>query len=151
MKLDDFLHTRQIRFMKLHHPPAYTAHRIAQALHVPGREMAKSVLLKTKHGYVLAVVPATHKVNMEDVRDCLGEPVEMADEEEMDTLFPDCECGAMPPFGSLYHLETLVDETLAKDEEIVIEAQTHEDAIRMAYRDFEAVEHPRRGQFAFRG
>jgi len=142
------LNNRQIRFEKLHHQPAYTANRIAQALHVRGREMAKSVLLRTKHGFVLAVIPATHRVDLEEVRDCLGEKVEIATEEEMATLSPDCERGAMPPFGSLYHLETLVDDTLAKDQEIVFEGQTHGDAIRMAYQDFEAVEQPRMGHFA---
>ena len=150
MKLDDFLTSRHIQFLKLHHTPAYTANRIAQALHVPGREIAKSVLLRTRNGFVLAVIPATHRVDLDEVGECLGEPVEMANEDEMDHIFPDCERGAMPPFGSLYHLETLVDDSLTEDEEIVFEAQTHEDAIRMSYRDFESVEHPRHGHFACR-
>ncbi len=152
MKLDDFLTTRHVPFQKLHHPPVYTANRIAQTLHVPGQEMAKSVLLRTGHGYVLAVVPATHHVDLDDVRECLGEElVDMASEEDMDKVFPDCERGAMPPFGSLYQLPTLVDDSLAQDKEIVFEGQTHEDAIRMSYRDFKAVEHPRTGHFAYRG
>jgi len=151
MKLDEFLSERQVPFQKLAHPPAYAANRIAQALHVPGREMAKSVLLRTGHGHVLAVVPATHQVDLDEIRDCLGEEsVEMACEEEMEQLFPDCERGAMPPFGSLYHLPTIVDRSLTKDEEIVFEAQSHEEAIRMTYRDYEAIEHPRMGQFAHR-
>ena len=77
----------------------------------------------------------------------LGEErIEMGTEEEMDRLFPDCERGAIPPFGSVYHLPTLVDESLAEDEQIVFEAHNHEEAIRMAYRDFEALEHRRKGQ-----
>jgi Ala-tRNA(Pro) deacylase len=151
MKLDELLTSRHIAFERLRHQPAYTANRIAQALHVPGREMAKSVLLRSGHGYVLAVLPATHQVDLEQLRQDLGEErMEMATEEEMDRLFPDCERGAMPPFGSLYQLPTLVDESLAADEEIVFEAQNHEEAIRMRYRDYEAIEHPRKGHFAQR-
>jgi Ala-tRNA(Pro) deacylase len=149
MKLDELLSSRHVPFERLHHRPEYTANRVAQALHVPGREMAKTVVLKTGRGYLLAVLPATHRVDLERVRQDLGEAhVEMASEEEMDRLFPDCERGAMPPFGSLYQLPTLVDESLAQDEEIVFEAQNHEDAIRMTYRDYEALEHPRKGHYA---
>jgi Ala-tRNA(Pro) deacylase len=149
MKLDELLSSHHIPFERLHHRPVYTANRVAQALHVPGREMAKTVLLRTGRGYMLAVLPATHRVDLERVRQDLGdEKVEMASEEEMDRLFPDCERGAMPPFGSLYHLSTLVDESLTKDELIVFEAHNHEDAIRMSYRDYESLEHPRMGHFA---
>jgi Ala-tRNA(Pro) deacylase len=151
MKLDEFLSSRHVAFERLHHRPAYTAGRTAQVLRVPGREVAKTVLLRAGGGYVLAVLPATHRVDLERVRrDLGGERVELATEEEMGQLFPDCERGAAPPFGSLYHLQTLVDESLAEDEEIVFEAQSHEDAIRMTYRDFEALEHPRKGHFGQR-
>jgi Ala-tRNA(Pro) deacylase len=151
MKLDEFLQNRQVAFERLPHRPAYTANRVAQALHVPGKDMVKTVLLKTGHGHVLAVLPATHQVDIDQVRRELGEDwVEMAPEEDMDRLFPDCERGAMPPFGSLYNLPTVVDETLTQDEQIVFEGENHEEAIRMAYRDYEAVEHPRHGHFACR-
>jgi Ala-tRNA(Pro) deacylase len=148
MKLDEFLFNQQVPFERLRHQPVYTANRMAQALHVPGREVAKTVLLRTNQGYALAVLPATRRVDLVRVRDDLGEDVAMASEEEMDRVFPDCERGAMPPFGSLYHLPTIVDESLAEDEQIVFESQNHEEAIRMAYRDYEALEHPRRGHFA---
>jgi Ala-tRNA(Pro) deacylase len=149
MKLDELLTSRQIPFERLHHRPAYAANRVAQMLHVPGQEMAKSVLLRTGHGYVLAVLPASYQVDLARLRAELGEDqVEMAAESEMDPLFPDCERGALTPFGSLYHIPTVVDESLAQDEKIVFEAQNHEDAIRMAYRDYEALEHPRLGHFA---
>jgi Ala-tRNA(Pro) deacylase len=152
MKLDEFLTTRRVPFEKLTHRPAYTANRIAQMLHVPGRHLAKSVLLRTGHGYALAVLPATHRVDLNKVRDCLGEErMELASEDDMQRLFPDCETGAMPPFGSLYQLPTVVDDSLAEDKEIVFENQTHDKAIRMAYSDYEEVEHPRHGRFAERG
>jgi Ala-tRNA(Pro) deacylase len=151
MKIDEFLTNQGVTFERLHHRPAYTANRVAQALHVRGQEMAKTVLLRTGHGYMLAVLPATRRVDLDRLRQELdGEQVGLATEGEMGQLFPDCERGAVPPFGSLYRLPTLVDESLAADEKIVFEGQTHEDAIRMAYRDYEAVEHPRRGHFACR-
>jgi Ala-tRNA(Pro) deacylase len=149
MKLDELLTSRRISFERLHHRPAYTAQRMAQLLHVPGQEVAKTVLLRTDEGYVMSVLPANYQVDLEQVRQCLGaEWVQLASEAEMDRLFPDCERGAMPPFGSLYHLQTLVDEKLAEDDQIVFEAQNHEEAIRMAYCDYEALEHPRKGHFA---
>src|SRR5262249_44732036 len=87
MRLDEFLSERHVPFQKMPHQPAYTANRIAQTLHVPGREVAKSVLLRTGHGHILAVVPATHRVDLDEIRDCLGEEtVEMAPEEDMDQL-----------------------------------------------------------------
>ncbi len=151
MNLDEFLDSRHVPFERLRHRAAYSANRVAQALHVPGKEVAKSVLLRTGRGYALAVLPSTHQVDLESARRDLGEErVEMANEDEMERLFPDCERGALPPFGSLYQMPTLVDDSLAEDEQIVFEGQTHEDAIRMAYRDYEAVEHPRHGHFARR-
>src|SRR5262249_27109288 len=120
-------------------------------LHVPGKEMAKTVLLRSDRGYVLAVLPATHRVNLDEIRAKLElTDVELAGEGEMGRIFPDCELGAIPPFGSFYHLPTLVDESLAEDDEIVFEAGTHEEAIRMSYKDYEEIEHPVKGRFAHR-
>lgn len=151
MKIDEFLTSRQVPFTRLPHRPAYTANRVAQTLHVPGQEMAKSVLVRTPHGHVLAVLPATHRVDLDRLRLDLDErEAELATESEMEQLFQDCERGAIPPFGSLYQLTTVVDESLTADDEIVFESQNHEEAIRMAYRDYEAVEHPRVGHFGQR-
>ncbi|MCI0639737.1 MAG: YbaK/EbsC family protein [Gemmataceae bacterium] len=151
MRIDELLMHRQVPHQRLHHSPAYTAHRIAQLLHVPGKELAKSVLLRTTDGYTLAVLPATHYVDLERMRQELqDDDIDLASEGEMQRVFPDCETGAMPPFGSLYNVPTIVDDSLAEDEEIVFEGPTHEEAIRMAYRDYEEVEHPRHGRFARR-
>src|SRR5438552_623318 len=120
MNIDEFLCSQQVPFERLRHRPVYSANRVAQVLHVPGKEVAKTVLLRAGGGYALAVLPATHRVDLDRVRVDLGEEqVEMATEEEMDRLFPDCERGALPPFGSLYSLPTVVDEALAADEQIV--------------------------------
>ena len=149
MKVDELLTNHHVPFERLHHRPVYTANRIAQELHVPGKEMAKTVLLRSDRGYVLAVLPATHRVDLMEIRDKLGfEDVEMAGEGEMNRLFPDCDVGAIPPFGSLYRLTTVVDESLAEDEKIVFETQNHEEAIRMSYKDYEEIEHPVRGRFS---
>jgi Ala-tRNA(Pro) deacylase len=149
MKFDELLTLRQVPFQRLRHPTIYGANRIAQNLHVPGREMAKTVLLRTEEGYVLTVLPANRRVELDKVQECLNEDwVEMASEAEMTRIFPDSEVGAMPPFGSLYHVRTLVDESLAEDEEIVFEGHNHEEAIRMSYKDYEALEHPLKGHFA---
>lgn len=151
MKLDELLVSRHIAFQRLPHRRTYTANRMAQALHVKGHEVAKTVLVRTGRGHALVVLPATHHIDLDQLRDDLGEDrVELASEEEMGRLFPDCECGAVPPFGSLYQMPTIMDESLAQDESIVFESQGHEQAIRMAMADYEAVEHPRRGHFAHR-
>jgi Ala-tRNA(Pro) deacylase len=148
MSLDDFLNQRHVAYERLQHPPVFTASRIARILHIPGKEVAKTVLVRVDQDYVLVVLPATHHVDLERVRQQLGaQHVELAREQEMAQLFPDCETGAIPPFGSLYHLTTLVDESLTDDEEIVFEAQNHHEAIRLAYRDFVEQEHPCIGHF----
>jgi Ala-tRNA(Pro) deacylase len=150
MKIDELLTKRHVPFQTMHHAPAFTASRMAEVLHVTGQEVAKPVLLRTGRGYVLVVVPANRFVDLQRIREWLGDvPVEMASEDEMDQLFPNCERGAIPPFGSVYHIDTLVDDTLAQDEQIVFQAGTHEDAIRMTYHDYEVVEHPLRGDFTY--
>src|SRR5579884_998504 len=151
MRLDELLTQRHIPFERLRHRPTFTANRMAQALHVPGKEVAKSVLLRADSGYVLAVLPATHQVDLSRVREELGQSgVEFASEREIEKLFPDCEPGAHLPFGSLYNLPTLMDESLTEDKEIVFEGQNHEEAYRMSLQDYEALEHPRKGRFARR-
>src|SRR6266478_5731083 len=135
MQIDELLSSRQIPFERLSHLPAFTANRVAQILHIRGKDVAKCVVLKCNRGYFLAVLPAPYKIDLACICRELGEEnVEMAAEEEIQQLFPDCEVGAMPPFGSLYHLPTYVDESLADESRIVFEAQCHEEAIRMNYR-----------------
>src|SRR4051812_31953266 len=111
MRLDEFLTEQHVPFNRLPHRPAYAANRVAQMLHVPGKDMAKSVLLKTHDGYLLAVLPATHRVDMDRLRQQMRDDfVTLASESDIERVFPDCERGAMPPFGSLYEVPTLVDE-----------------------------------------
>ncbi len=150
MRVDEMLTSRHVPFQAMRHRPTFTANRMAQVLHVPGKEVAKSVLLRSGKDYVLVVLPATHYVDMERIRRRLGEAdVEMANEQDMASVFPDCETGAMPPFGSLYRVHTLVDDALAEDEEIVFENQSHQEAIRMRFADFDSLEHPIKGRFSY--
>ncbi|MGH7171059.1 MAG: aminoacyl-tRNA deacylase [Gemmataceae bacterium] len=149
MRLEDLLVSRHIAFQRLPHRRTYTANRMAQALHVKGRLVAKTVLLRTGQGHLLAVLPATHHIDLEQLREDLDDKrIALANEDDMDRLFPDCERGAVPPFGSLYQVPTIMDDSLAEDESIVFEAADHEQAIRMALQDYEAIEHPRRAHFA---
>ena len=142
-KLKRFLDDQDIRYVVINHSPAYTAQQIAAAAHIPGRELAKIVMVKADGELVMAVVVATSKVSLILLKETTGaERVEVAHEDEFSGVFPDCELGAMPPFGNLYGLKVYVDRALAEDEQIAFNAGTHTQLIQMAYRDFEATVRP---------
>src|SRR4051812_17669347 len=99
MKLDQFLTERQIPFERMFHRHAHTAHQLAEYLHIPGKDVAKTVLLRSPHGYILAVLPATDRVDLDRMRRDIGEDqIEMACEQEIEQVFRDCERGVLPPF-----------------------------------------------------
>ncbi len=136
-KLQEFLDSQGVKYVSIRHSPAFTAQEIAASAHIPGRELAKTVVVKLDDRYAIVVLPATEMVHMNRLREQTGaERVELASEEELRTLFPDCEVGAMPPFGNLYDLETFVSPSLADDEEIAFNAGTHTELIRMACEDY---------------
>lgn len=125
------------------HRTAYTAQQVAAEEHVPGRIMAKTVILVANDGFVLAVLPAPLRVDVQALREALGkDTLRLATETEFSALFPDSETGAMPPFGNLYGLPVYVDSTLAGAKEIVFNAGTHRDTIRMRYEDFARLARP---------
>ena len=143
MNVQQFLSQSGRPFQVIEHPTTYTAQAVAQAVHVPGEEVAKTVVLKAGDNYVMAVLPATRHINFDKAKAAFQSgPVLLAAEAEFARLFPDCERGALPPFGSRYGLTTVVDEGLTRDEEIVFEGNTHHEAIRMRYDDYAALEHP---------
>jgi Ala-tRNA(Pro) deacylase len=144
MRVPDFLVERSVPFETLLHPPAYTAQKRARFLHVPGREVAKAVLLHAPGGYVLAVLPATQHVDTERLAEALGGPVRVADDDEIAQVFRDCEWGVVPPFGTLYGLPILLEQSIAPETLMVFETTTHAEAVRMLCRDFERLERPRR-------
>ena len=149
--LKSFLDENQIPYSVLTHTTAYTAQGAAATMQISGRELAKSVVLWAGEEMILAVLPAPNHVRLEKLSAEVGKSVRLATEQEFSSLFPDCELGAMRPFGSLYNLPTYVDESMAADEAIVFNAGTHRDAIRMRYEDFVRVARPRVCSFTHKG
>jgi Ala-tRNA(Pro) deacylase len=150
MRVPEYLREQEVPFETVLHPPAFTAQRRAQCLHVPGRHLAKSVLLRGPEGHLLAVLPATHQVDLEALAGALGGPVRLATDGEVAEFFRDCEWGVLSPFGTLYGLPTLLDDAIEPEAVIVFEAHLHAITIRMSCRDFERLERPRRLRFARR-
>jgi Ala-tRNA(Pro) deacylase len=150
MRVPEFLRAQEVAFETVLHAPAFTAQKRAKCLHVPGRNLAKSVLLSGPRGHVLAVLPATHQVDLAALAQALGGPVRLAASAEVGAVFRDCEWGVLTPFGTLYGLPTLLDSSIDPDGHIIFEAHLHVTAIRMRCRDFERLERPRRLPFARR-
>lgn len=149
MCIREFLHGRQVWFETLLHAPAPSASKLAQAVHVPGRSVAKAVLVKARDGFVLVVLPATSRIDLARLAQVLNSrEVEIASEDDAERVFGDCERGALPPFGRLYGLNTVVDASLAGGAEIVFVGNTRHEGLRMRYRDYEALESPVRARFA---
>jgi Ala-tRNA(Pro) deacylase len=151
MKVQDFLTAKHVSFEVHAHPEAYDAQHLAQSLHVAGRNVAKTVLVRANHGYkyVVAVLPAHRHIDLARLSAALGgAAVSLATEAEIGERCPDCEFGVLPPFGSQYNLTTVADCELAKDDEIYFAGDTHREAIGMAYKDFDQVEHPLVAPFA---
>jgi Ala-tRNA(Pro) deacylase len=145
MNVAEFLTNRHVRFEVLPHFVAHDAQHLAEVLHVPGREVAKTVLLRANGGYryLVAVLPADKRIDFEKASAALGgSKLHLASKTEVAEHCPDCEAGVLPPFGSQYGMLTLVDESLTKDEQIVFEANTFREAIRMKFDDFRRIEEP---------
>ncbi|MDX9754048.1 MAG: YbaK/EbsC family protein [bacterium] len=143
VRTKEFLQRHHIAYTTIPHPPAYTAQEIAAEAHIPGKEMAKTVMVKLDGKLAMLVLPATTKIDFNRLKQCTGaQEVELARESEFLPLFPDCETGAMPPFGDLYGVDVMVADRLAEDEEIAFNAGTHRELIRMSYQDFCNLVHP---------
>jgi Ala-tRNA(Pro) deacylase len=148
MRIDAFLADHDVSFETLSHPPAYSAQKRAKYLHVPGGQVAKGVLLRGPAGYLLAVLPATHQIDTDQLGVALGGSVRLADQAEIAVVFRDCEWGVVPPFGTIYGIRTVVEECLAPDSLLIFEGQTHFEAVRMRCADFERLERSLRLRFA---
>ncbi len=147
-RLKDYLDSQKIQYEVLTHPEAYTAPEIAHALHVSGKMLAKVVMIKAGDRFVMAALPSNWRVDFKRLKEILGTPhVRLASEEEFKGLFPDCQVGTMPPFGNLYGLAVYVDRALAEDPEIVFQAGTHYEAVKMRYQDFDNLVHPTVAEF----
>jgi Ala-tRNA(Pro) deacylase len=143
MKLKDFLDESGVHYETISHSTAYTTQEVAAAAHIPGREVAKTVMVKVDGDMAMVVLPAPKQVSLERVREITGaSAVDLAGEEEFKDLFPNCEPGAMPPFGNLWDMQVFVDQRLREDERIAFNAGTHTELVRMAYGDFERLVNP---------
>lgn len=142
-KLRQFLDKNNVVYEVGSHPQAFTAQEVAQAQHTPGRELAKVVMLRSGAEFLMAVLPAPYRIDLDLAKTALGKPdLRLASEQEFAGLFPHCEAGAMPPFGNLYNLRVYVDRSLTRDEDIVFNAGTHTQTVKMKYADFERLVKP---------
>jgi Ala-tRNA(Pro) deacylase len=144
MRIADFLTDQRVTCEYLPHPPAFTAQKRAKYLHVSGERVGKSVLLVGPAGSLLAVLPATHQIDLKSLEMALDGPVRLATGRELSEVFRDCEWGVAPPFGRLYGLETLLEESISPDVWLAFETHSHMEAVRIRCGDFERLERPRR-------
>jgi len=141
--LKEFLDRNQVKYVCIVHSQAYTAQEVAESAHVPGRAMAKVVIVELDGEMAMAVLPSTSKVVLQQLREITGaDHVRFASEEQFKSRFPDCEIGAMPPFGNLYEMRVFASESLAENEEIAFNAGSHTEVIKLAYADWERLAQP---------
>lgn len=144
-RLQRFLHEQGIGFETIHHARSQTAHDTARSARLEDRDFAKSVVVKLDGRMAMAVLGADRRLDLAALALATGaKTVELAHESEFAALFPDCEAGAMPPFGNLYGLDVFVDDALSDDEEIVFNAGTHTELMRIPFALFEQLVHPKR-------
>ena len=151
-KMSDLLHylnSNKVDFQVMEHDPAFSAHDVAVATHVPEGEMAKAIVVRIDDHLWMAVLRSDQRINQQMIRRVFGaRNVHLAHEEDLDVLFPDCQLGAMPPFGHLYGLPVMVEERLAEDDEIVFNACSHTRSVKMKFKDFRRLAKPVIAAFA---
>ncbi len=150
-KVRAFLDEHRIQYVVISHSKAFTAQGIAAIAHIPGQELAKTVIVKLDGALAMAVLPASYQVDLLALKKVVGvKDAALATEREFKQAFPDCETGAMPPFGNLYGIPVYVDETLTRDADIAFNAGTHLELIRMAFADFDRLVQPEVLEFSTR-
>jgi Ala-tRNA(Pro) deacylase len=143
MKLKAFLDGHGVHYVSIQHSVALTAAEVAESVQVKGRDFAKTVIVKMGSVMAMVVLPASRRIVLYDLREMLGSvELRLATEAEFKGAFPDCELGAMPPFGNLYGLPVYVEASLADEAEIAFNAGTHREVIQMAYEDFAGLVKP---------
>lgn len=143
-KLQEFLDNEHIRFTTIPHPRTFTAQRTAECTHIPGEMVAKTVMVKIDGKITMAVVPATEHIDLNLLKGAAhAQDARLASELEFKGLFPQCEIGAMPPFGNLYNMDVYVEEMLTEDDKIAFNAGSHDELIELAYMDFERLVKPK--------
>jgi Ala-tRNA(Pro) deacylase len=148
-KVAQFLDSQKIKYVLIKHSPAFTAQEIAASAHIPGKELAKTVMVKMDGIMAMAVLPASYRIDFGALKKVSGaKKVELASEDEFQRLFPECEIGAMPPFGDLYDMPVYVSNPLPEDEEIAFNAGSHAELMKLHYADFQKLVKPEVGDFA---
>jgi Ala-tRNA(Pro) deacylase len=148
-KLKELLDHEHAKYVTIAHPAAYTAQEVAESAHVSGKEMAKTVVVELGGRMVMAVLPANRKLDLSGLREAAGNAkARLAAEEEFRKLFPDCEVGAMPPFGNLYGMDVYVASALTEDAEIAFNAGSHTELIKMPFQEFQRLTHAKVADFA---
>ncbi len=143
-KLKEFLDSHNVKYVTISHSRAFTAQETATSAHIPGKELAKTVMVKMNGKMAMAVLPASSKVDFDILKKATGSAtIEIANEKEFKDLFPDCEIGAMPPFGNLYGMEVFVAKSLTEDKEIAFNAGSHRELVKLTYKDFEKLVKPK--------
>src|SRR5215510_10692645 len=131
-KLKDVLDHERVKYVSIVHSTAYTAQEVAASAHITGRELAKTVIVELDGQMAMAVLPANRKIVLQDLRDLTGcEKVKFTPEEKFKAKFPDCETGAMPPFGNLYDMEVYASPALAENKQIAFNAGSHTEVIKL--------------------
>jgi len=147
-KLKEFLDGKKVKYVVISHSPAYTAMEVAQSVHIPGKDIAKVVMVLLDDKVAMAVIPALRKVDIERLRlTAESNEARLATEGEFKRLFPECETGAMPPFGNLYGMDVYVSEELAAEDQIAFNAGSHTEVMKLAYGDFARLAQPRVANF----
>jgi len=142
-RIREYLDSNQVGYESLPHSQAFEAREVAHTLHVPEAQFAKAVVLRADGRLLMAVLAASYRISFPDLREKLGvSHLEMARESELSSLCSDCELGAFPPFGNLYGMEVWVDSELTRSPEIIFNAGTHGEALRMKYADYARLEKP---------
>lgn len=148
-RIREFLDSHKVYYQFCTHSPAYTAQGVAHAQHISGKEVAKVVVVVAGGRKLMAVVPASHRVELEQLGRVAGETeLRLSTEEEFQHLFPDCELGAMPPFGNLYGIDVWMDEALKSSSTITFNAGTHMETIQMGLGDYEKLVQPKTASFS---
>jgi len=143
-KLKEFLDQERIKYVSIVHSTAYTAQEVAASAHITGKELAKTVIVELDGKMAMAVLPANRKIVLQDLREVTGsQEVKFASEEQFKQRFPDCETGAMPPFGNLYGMDVYLAESLTDNDQIAFNAGSHTEVIKLSYKDFERLVRPK--------
>ena len=150
MPILDYLKKAKVKCEVREHKPTFSAQQMAATEHEPGKYVAKPVIVKADDKFVMCVLPACRKVDLQALKKQLGaKSIELAEEVEIGKLFTDCEIGAEPPFGNLYDLPTVMDKSLEDDDHIVFQAGSHDKAVKISMADYRKLVNPKILDFSY--